>query len=207
MSLLAPKTTTYEWMGPVGSLFMMTGLPTVVYLLYFACNAQSCSLVDIPRIQLPPLGQWISQEAAIVFLAWLAFQAVIYAVNVGKIVKGSKLRDGSRLDYRINAFFAFVLSIVAFGALWLLGMRISFLYDQYLQLATVSVIFSCLLALAMFVKSHSKDLMLAEGGNTGGWPLTWKCKQPLTWFSLYGRQCCLRFFRRPGIEPADWPSL
>eukprot|EP00118_Oscarella_pearsei_P009306 m.53282 g.53282 ORF g.53282 m.53282 type:complete len:289 (+) comp34242_c0_seq21:1161-2027(+) len=46
-------------------------------------------------------------------------------------------------------------------------MRISFLYDQYLQLATVSVIFSCLLALAMFVKSHSKDLMLAEGGNTG----------------------------------------
>eukprot|EP00118_Oscarella_pearsei_P009303 m.53250 g.53250 ORF g.53250 m.53250 type:complete len:149 (+) comp34242_c0_seq15:718-1164(+) len=102
MSLLAPKTTTYEWMGPVGSLFMMTGLPTVVYLLYFACNAQSCSLVDIPRIQLPPLGQWISQEAAIVFLAWLAFQAVIYAVNVGKIVKGSKLRDGSRLDYRIN---------------------------------------------------------------------------------------------------------
>ena len=49
----------------------------------------------------------------------------------------------------------------------MLGVPVSFVYDQYLQLTTVAVLISVLLAVAMYAKSFGRDLMLAEGGNSG----------------------------------------
>ena len=104
MSTLAPKTTTYEWMGPIGAFFMMIGLPTVVYALYFVCNPQSCSIGDVSHIELPAPSRWLSVEAIVVVLGWIAFQAIIYAIDVGKVSHSRPPRKGSGRRFR-RCFF------------------------------------------------------------------------------------------------------
>lgn len=41
-------------------------------------------------------------EAAAIYLGWIAFQAFIYLLPIGRLVKGQSLRSGEKLVYRCN---------------------------------------------------------------------------------------------------------
>ena len=83
--LLAPRTTHYEFMGPIGVFFMLLGLPTTVYYLYFACNAASCSVRDVGNVEFPEWRGFVSLEAFCLFLGWFVLQCFLYVLPVGKV--------------------------------------------------------------------------------------------------------------------------
>jgi hypothetical protein len=165
--ILAPKTAHYEFMGPVGVFFMILGLPAVVYALYFICNPTSCSIQDVVTTKLPKWRAWVSLEASALFLAWFGFHCFLYTLPVGKVVQGTKLRDGSHLNYRLNAFFSLVISMAVIGLLHFAGFHLSVVYDRYLQLITAATVFALLLSVFVYWRSYRRGAMLAEGGNSG----------------------------------------
>lgn len=109
---LNPPTTTYEFLGPPGALFITFTVPIVTYSLFFACSEQSggCSpplASFVPNIihSLGDLNWWKSlwdTEATFLYFAWYAFCVVSWKVLPGDWVEGVTLRTGQKLKYKIN---------------------------------------------------------------------------------------------------------
>ena len=166
---------------------MSLGLPGVVLGLYILCGRDSCTLGTLPS--LPEWSEYFHPHALSVFIAWFLFQLLLSFVPIGKVVKGTKLRDGSRLSYRLNGLFAFVFSHVAFlVAYFYFDVPVSFVYDHYLALAAASTAFSLLLAVYLYLRSFRRGALLALGGNSGNIMYDW----------FMGREL------NPRIGPFDW---
>ncbi|XP_077994849.1 delta(14)-sterol reductase TM7SF2-like [Glandiceps talaboti] len=147
-----PKTTEYEFMGPIGSVLMVIGLPVTVYYLYFACQPESCSVLQIPNFS-TTIDDYIDIDIIVIFIAWMLFQAVLYVMPMGYEVKGMPLRNGQRLTYKINAFYALLVSFVVFGVAVYYNYPVVILYNKYLQLATTAIMFSYLLSTYLYIKA------------------------------------------------------
>ena len=173
MADLNPKTTHYEFMGPLGALFMSLGLPSVVLGLYLLCGRDSCSLWgNYPS--LPGWGDLFHSHALTVFLAWFLFQLLLSLFPLGRVVQGTKLRDGTRLKYRLNGLFALLVSHAAFlVAYFYIGLPVSFVYDHYLALATAATLFSFLLSFYLYARSYRPAALLSLGGNSGNILYDW----------------------------------
>jgi len=163
-------TTEYEFGGPAGATAVMIFLPLVILGLYAACGRDGCvtspaSALDVfSSLSLGPLWDW---TAASVVVGWTLLHFALYVLLPGPRVEGVVLRDGSRLKYPINGHLAFWVSLVAcVHGLPLLGLRLSWLYDHYLQLATASCALSTLLSVYSYAVSFNTGCMLAEGGNS-----------------------------------------
>lgn len=111
---LNPRTTSYEFLGPPGALFVTFATPLITYALYFGCSELSggcppkLALASIPdHISLAlsdPAwwkGLWDTQ-AALIYLGWYAFCVVAWAVLPGDYVEGAPLRTGEKKMYKIN---------------------------------------------------------------------------------------------------------
>ena len=160
------KKVHYEFMGPIGAFFMIIGLPTTILGLIFFCNEKDCSILSAPRI--PPLASFWNGVAFLVFIAWFAFHAIVYLSPLGYITKGLQLRDGKRLEYRMNGLHAYVIAHILFAiGYFVLKIPVTFVYDNFLALAVSSILFSATLSIFLYVKSFSTGALLAEGGDTG----------------------------------------
>lgn len=80
---------------------MVFGLPFATYALYFGCSKGHCSVTDIPSLPASVADLWSNTSAAII-IGWFVFQAALYAFLPATIKQGLPLRDGTKLDYRIN---------------------------------------------------------------------------------------------------------
>ena len=171
----------FEFGGPPGAVGVMFGLPLVVYLLFFACGRGACAsdvpsaLAALERLQsglADPAALWSWEAAAVVF-GWVTIQAAMNQLLPGAEVEGVKLRDGSRLKYRMNGHLAFWVSLggcAAASSATLLGsaaIDLAWLYDHYVELATASLALSVLVATASYAMSFASGCMLADGGHTG----------------------------------------
>ena len=186
-SELNPVTTHYEFLGPIGTFFMTLGLPGVVFALYAFCNSESCSLRLHPT--LPQWGDFFHRHALLIFVVWFVFQMLLSLSPLGKTVKGTKIRDGTRLSYKLNAIHAFVISHVVFAAAYFyFKVPVSFVYVHYLALASAAVIFSFILSVYLYARSFRKGSLLALGGNSGNFVYDW----------FMGREL------NPRIGPLDW---
>lgn len=159
------KTTSFEFMGPVGTFFMTLGLPIVVFGLYAFCNAENCGLQ--PPESYPCKTAFWHPHAYLIILLWFFFQALIYLSPLGRKVKGTKLQDGSRLTYNINGLYAFGISHVLFLGLYFLGVPVTFVYNKFLAMACAAFVFSFALAVYLYAKSFDHNAKLAVGGNSG----------------------------------------
>eukprot|EP00929_Paragymnodinium_shiwhaense_P113945 TRINITY_DN82260_c0_g1_i1.p1 TRINITY_DN82260_c0_g1~~TRINITY_DN82260_c0_g1_i1.p1 ORF type:complete len:429 (+),score=45.08 TRINITY_DN82260_c0_g1_i1:65-1351(+) len=173
----------YEFGGPIGACGIMLGLPIVIYFLFFSCagtqvDGQSwcvpgVDLTSLSNVQIPPLEQFFSMSALLLFVGWFAFQVCLERCLPGDVVKGVVLKTGDRLDYPMNGHLAFWVSLLAVcigsclaaGRLSLAPM--TWLYDNYLQLITASTIFSFALSTYLYASSFAKGRLLADGGQTG----------------------------------------
>lgn len=162
-----PKTTKYEFGGPVGTFFMTLGLPATVICLYVFCTESSCSVTALPT-KLPSFTDFFHPLAFLVVIGWIAFQAILYLIPIGRVVKGSVIRNKTRLSYRLNGIHAFIISHIAFAVAYCVyKVPVRFMYDQFLPLATASILFSFILAVYLYTRSFRKDALLAIGGNSG----------------------------------------
>lgn len=68
----------------------------------------------------------------------------------------------------LAGFLAFIISVLAFILLAVLGVPVQVVYHKFLSLALTSIVFSFIFALYLYGKSlQANNGALAEGGNTG----------------------------------------
>ncbi|XP_064196327.1 delta(14)-sterol reductase LBR [Anguilla rostrata] len=160
------KTTELDFGGRVGAFLMMLFLPAVVFTLLLTCQADGSILSFPPPV--PPLQAFWSAQALGVVLLWILFQAVLYVLPVGKVAEGMPLKSGKRLKYRMNGFFAFVVTGLAVGVAVYYQVDFSYVHEHFLQLATSTLLVSTLLSVYLYVRSRwAAEDELAPGGNSG----------------------------------------
>uniref|UniRef100_D8QIL6 Delta(14)-sterol reductase ERG24 n=1 Tax=Schizophyllum commune (strain H4-8 / FGSC 9210) TaxID=578458 RepID=D8QIL6_SCHCM len=179
---LNPRTTKYEFAGPLGALFVTVTVPIFSYLLYFGCSEQSggcflentarCTVVALAKRDLTDPEWWKGlwdREAAIAYAAWYAFCVVCWAVVPGEWVQGVRMRNGETKSYKINALPTAMLTLgLTFGYIFQNGPeKFTFIYHHWVGLVTASLIWSTVLALYVYAMSFKKGKLLAEGGNSG----------------------------------------
>lgn len=115
------------------------------------------------------------------YLSWFGALVVMDIILPGKWVRGSKLRDGSQLLYKINGIWNCLLLLLVLGLRWLLTdgemPELQYLYENYLELGMMSIFFSFLLSIFVYLNSFNEDTessnkkgkmkkLLSLGGNT-----------------------------------------
>uniref|UniRef100_A0A8C1D554 Delta(14)-sterol reductase LBR n=1 Tax=Cyprinus carpio carpio TaxID=630221 RepID=A0A8C1D554_CYPCA len=163
----AIKTTDLEFGGRVGVFFLMFLLPVTVLALLILCGQKDASLQSFP-LELPALQSlWDWQVFGIVLL-WLLFQAVFSLLPVGKLVEGMPLKNGKTLKYRINGFYALLLTAVAVGVAVYQEVDLSYIHAHFLQFYTSALLIVTVLSVYLFVRSRwASEDELAPGGNSG----------------------------------------
>ncbi|XP_016149245.1 lamin-B receptor-like isoform X2 [Sinocyclocheilus grahami] len=163
----AIKTTDLEFRGRVGVFFLMFLLPVAVLASLILCGQKDASLQSFP-LELPSLQSlWDWQVFGIVLL-WLLFQAVLSLLPVGKLVEGMPLKNGKTLKYRINGFYALLLTAVAVGVAVYQEVDLSYIHAHFLQFYTSALLIVTLLSVYLFVRSRwASEDELAPGGNSG----------------------------------------
>ncbi|XP_023687368.1 delta(14)-sterol reductase LBR [Paramormyrops kingsleyae] len=161
------KTAELEFGGKLGAAFMIVFLPAVTFVLLLMCQQKDPSLLDFPPV-LPELDTlWDAGVFGIVAL-WFLFQALLYMLPVGKVVEGLPLATGKRLKYRINGFYAVILSAAALGVAYYQDVDLSYIHDHFMQFAVSSMILSSVLSVYLYVRSRwAREGELAPGGNSG----------------------------------------
>lgn len=166
-SRLNPKTRHYEFLGPIGTFFMTLGLPVTVVSLYVFCNSTSCTVLQFPT-KFPTNEEYWHPLALLILAAWFAFNVVIYLSPLGRTVFGTKIRDGSRLQYKLNGLYAFIIAHILF----VLGycywkVPVTFAYHHFLPLAVAAIAVSFILSVYLYIRSFQSGALLALGGNSG----------------------------------------
>lgn len=162
-----PQRKELEFGGIPGALLLMLGLPLVVILLLSLCRQGNPSLLSFPS-PLPALRDLWEPRASGLYLLWFFVQALFYLLPVGKVVEGLPLVDGRRLKYRLNGFFAFVLTSAVLGAALLWGLQLHYLFDHFLQLAVAAMVFAAVLSVYLYARAQKAprdELSPASCGN------------------------------------------
>ncbi|KAL8185507.1 UNVERIFIED_CONTAM: hypothetical protein K2H54_054269 [Gekko kuhli] len=164
---LCMKTKELEFGGRIGTFFMIFLMPATVFYLLLMCKQKDPSVLNFP----PPLPAFDSLwETRVfgVFLLWFFLQALFYLLPIGKVVEGIPLLNGTRLAYRINGFYAFMLTTVALGICLYFEMELYYLYNHFLLFAISATVFSVILSSYLYVRSlKSSEEELSLGGNSG----------------------------------------
>jgi hypothetical protein len=130
----------------------------------------SPSIICIPRCLCTLQESTIfSMHAMLVYLTWFFGLASLHLALPGKTAQGVVLPDGSRLNYKLNAFLLFCL---IYGSALYLGfftpfLNLSWIYDNYLPLLTATIIFSSALSCYLYIKSFGKGSLLSSHGCSG----------------------------------------
>lgn len=179
---LNPRTTHFEFGGPLGALAVVVFLPVLVFVLAIGCDSTYCLGPDgltglIERF--PMLARKaVSAEAMVVILCWIGLQIALAIALPGPWVDGTKLRTGETLKYKINGHLSFWISMLIMGHAWprfapdgsLAGLGpvpMGYVYDHFTELAVATALFSYALSVYLYTTSFKKGALLAEGGNSG----------------------------------------
>ncbi|KAL1769686.1 lamin-B receptor [Sigmodon hispidus] len=163
-----PQRKDLEFGGVPGALFIMLGLPAVLFLLLLQCRQKDPSLLRFPP-PLPALDELWETRVCGIYLLWFFVQALFYLLPIGKVVEGTPLVDGRRLKYRLNGFYAFVLTSAVVGTTVFWGVDLCYMYSHFLQFALAATGFSVVLSVYLYIhslKAPRDELSPASSGNT-----------------------------------------
>ena len=128
-------------------LVLMVALPPLVYYLWICVTYYQGELV-FPGDAAAWLKFWShasppTWKAAGLYGAWFLAQAALQVLAPGPTVQGMEQPDGSRLDYRMNGMFSFLLTLGVVAGLVALGwLDATVLYDQLGPLLSVVNLFT-----------------------------------------------------------------
>lgn len=166
------KAHGYAFGGPIGVLFLMLSLPLVVFATYLYCNKKKCyrvsEILKNPKIKLPSAKEFFDLEAAAMIYGWIAFQAFLSLLPLGKVVEGLPLQDRTKLKYRLNGFSALLISLATFAACLYFKLPIAkLIHGKFLGLITHALLLSFILSVLLFIKSYVEKTGFSVLGNTG----------------------------------------
>nr|XP_055180063.1 delta(14)-sterol reductase LBR isoform X2 [Nyctereutes procyonoides] len=150
--VLGTQPKSLEFGGVPGVFLIMLGLPTFLFLLLLLCKDKEASLLNFPP-PMPALSELWDTRAFAVYLFWFSLQALFYILPIGKVVEGMPLADGRRLKYRLNGFYAFLLTCVAVGAALCWGVELHYVYHHFLPLALAAATFAMALSTYLAVRA------------------------------------------------------
>ncbi|KAH7337213.1 ERG4/ERG24 ergosterol biosynthesis protein [Rhizoctonia solani] len=197
-----PRTTHYEFFGPLGAAFVSTTVPLTIYGLYFTCSEASGGCPP-PLWSIPvnfvnaveSIDWWKSlfdKEAAIAYAAWYAFTVAAWWLLPGDWVEGTELRTGGRIQYKINAFSTMLLALGLTSG-WIINFgpeSFTFIYEHWIGLCTAALINSFIQATwCYYISTKNEDTRtLALGGNSGNLLYDWFIGRELNpsigWFDI-----------------------
>ncbi|KAI9274419.1 ergosterol biosynthesis ERG4/ERG24 [Phascolomyces articulosus] len=180
---LNPKTEHYEFLGPIGAFTMVIFLPILVITFAFGCDNTGYNPIhrlyaftsDIVEgkfsweMFVSLVTSW--KPWSIVWVIGFLAQIITYSIALpGEMVQGTKLRDGTRLTYKLNALqaaqTAFMISMISHRSQGLATPI--WVYDNFGHLAVATVIIAYVVSIAVYIKSFiGGPRLLALGGNTG----------------------------------------
>ncbi|CAG5116650.1 unnamed protein product, partial [Candidula unifasciata] len=159
------KQPHYEFFGPLGAFLIIILLPVFLIWVSFACLQGKAGISTFSTQQIALL---FDVEAALIYLAWFFFQALLAVLPVGCVVEGQPLKSGGRLKYRCNGMLAAVISLLLLGAAVYFQLPVTSIVDKYIGLVTTGIIFSFILSACLFISStFVSKKKLAPGGCTG----------------------------------------
>ncbi|XP_015306025.1 delta(14)-sterol reductase LBR isoform X2 [Macaca fascicularis] len=156
-----------EFGGVPGVFLIMFGLPVFLFLLLLICKQKDPSLLNFPP-PLPALYELWETRVFGVYLLWFLIQVLFYLLPIGKVVEGTPLIDGRRLKYRLNGFYAFILTSAVIGASLFQGVEFHYVYSHFLQFALGATVFCVVLSVYLYMRSLKaprNDLSPASSGN------------------------------------------
>lgn len=167
MSVVNKKTTEKEFGGVLGALSISLGLPALICFLYFCCNenytVEGVSL-DLAKIKSQALAIDWTNDIFLNYLNWKFYLSWFFGllaldlVVPGQRLHGTTLVDGTKLEYKINGLnFVLVLSVALLVRLYVQNgylPELEYLYENFLGLAVVSIMFAFLLSVFVFVCSY-----------------------------------------------------
>uniref|UniRef100_A0A8C6QIM5 Delta(14)-sterol reductase LBR n=1 Tax=Nannospalax galili TaxID=1026970 RepID=A0A8C6QIM5_NANGA len=165
--VVTPQRKDLEFGGAPGAFFIMLGLPGSLFLLLLLCRQNDPSLLSFPP-PLPTLDELWETRVCGVYLLWFFVQALFYLLPVGKVVEGTPLVSGRRLKYRLNGFYAFILTCAVVGTSLFGGVELHYVYTHFLPLALAATVFSVILSVYLYVhslKAPRDELSPASSGN------------------------------------------
>lgn len=181
---LGPKTTHYEFGGPIGALFVSTSVPFFAYYLFFACSEHlGCDLrlpLDRPNALYSVFTRGVADSfldtrAWLIYFAWYAFTVVAWLVLPGQDFEGTETRIGQRVHYKLNAFATFVVAMAA-SAVWI-GYKgaesFTIFYQHWPGLVAAALFNSVAQATYCYISSFGQGKLLALGGNSGNALYDW----------------------------------
>lgn len=166
----------YEFGGPLGSLGVIFGLPIVIYLLFFLCNDNYCFNFSTPfnilnfYNSIPNFSAFITNEAIFMYIGWMLFHIFLERTLPGESVEGVMLQNNKKLKYTMSGHLQFWVTLIIMGhAIPLItstgtfnsfadilngvysisgfhSLPLDMIYDQYLPLISISIIFSFVLS-------------------------------------------------------------
>uniref|UniRef100_A0A2K5I4W7 Delta(14)-sterol reductase LBR n=1 Tax=Colobus angolensis palliatus TaxID=336983 RepID=A0A2K5I4W7_COLAP len=146
---------------------IMFGLPVFLFLLLLMCKQKDPSLLNFPP-PLPALYELWETRVFGVYLLWFLIQVLFYLLPIGKVVEGTPLIDGRRLKYRLNGFYAFILTSAVIGTSLFQGVEFHYVYSHFLQFALGATVFCVVLSVYLYMRSLKaprNDLSPASSGN------------------------------------------
>ncbi|XP_043915779.1 delta(14)-sterol reductase LBR isoform X2 [Protopterus annectens] len=161
------QTTELGFGGRIGAVFLMMILPSIVFILILMSGADDPSVFNIPP-RLPCLHSLWNSTVCGFFLLWVFFQALLYLLPLGKVAEGLPLSSGKKLRYRINGFYAFLITSAAVGTAVYYKIDLLYIYDHFIQFAATATVFSLLLSIYLYIRARRVPSdELAPGGNSG----------------------------------------
>lgn len=109
--ILNPKTTKYEFGGPIGAIGMIVGLPILVLFLVTCCDStgypSQAFREDWKSTLLSKFTahSLFDPSAFLVYLGFVATLGLFYVVLPGNMQDGTTLRDGSNMKYKLNGIY------------------------------------------------------------------------------------------------------
>src|SRR5947207_15938028 len=105
---LNPKTTEYEFLGPIGALLVSIVCPLLVFALVFLCNDFGCPPRNVStwKYHLPrSIYEVLDWQAVKWYFSFQFALVLLWFVLPGPWTKGRPLRDGTTLEYKCNGSF------------------------------------------------------------------------------------------------------
>ncbi|KAJ1651015.1 erg24, C-14 sterol reductase [Dispira simplex] len=175
---LNPQTTRYEFFGPPGTVAVTLVTTLVPYLLYFGCESvDQCppnSMAALwTRLCSLTLADVFDLNISLFYLGWVGYLALLYYLIPGNWSKGTVLRNGKQLEYKINGFRSLLVTCaLAFIAYRVYGADV-FLYisDHYQHWLTAAWLFATAQAVFVYARSFRRTspeepVLLSVGGNS-----------------------------------------
>lgn len=191
MTTLNPITKHKEFNGVIGSIAISIGLPILLIILYELSNEDYHQIgltLDLSKLYIPDFYSILTNSQVwsyyiLWFFGLMVFDLILPGVNKQGVV----LRDGSRLNYKINGISLSLLLIIVLITRWWLTSgsmpELQFVYNHILELTIVSTAFSAILANFVYLSSFiplfkqnaqgNNERILALGGNTGNIIYDW----------------------------------